>query len=140
MSTPGSTRRQCRRCDVAIGPHVTFCPPCLREQKRDRKRAERRSSTFVKGSHRHRAKHYGVAYEPIDPLAIYHRDNWTCGICTEPIDQKLDYPDLRCATLDHIHPMALGGGHTPDNVQAAHFICNSTKSHRVSKPLTCANG
>lgn len=30
-------------------------------------------------------------------------------------------------TLDHITPLAEGGEHTPENVQLAHFICNSHK-------------
>jgi 5-methylcytosine-specific restriction endonuclease McrA len=30
-------------------------------------------------------------------------------------------------TIDHIIPMAKGGGHIWDNVQVAHAICNSTK-------------
>lgn len=33
------------------------------------------------------------------------------------------------ATIDHIIPMSLGGGHTYLNTQAAHMICNSRKSN-----------
>lgn len=135
MSTPGSARRQCRRCDIAIGPNVTFCTPCVKQNKRDRKRIERANQPSGYASlsnHRQRARHFGVAYEPIKPQDIYDRDGWICGICHDPIDRELDYPDPMSASLDHVQPMALGGSHTHGNVQAAHFICNSKKAHRVT--------
>lgn len=30
-------------------------------------------------------------------------------------------------TLDHIIPLSKGGSHTADNLQCAHFMCNSKK-------------
>jgi 5-methylcytosine-specific restriction endonuclease McrA len=32
------------------------------------------------------------------------------------------------ASLDHITPIARGGGHTRDNVQCSHWLCNARKS------------
>ena len=33
-------------------------------------------------------------------------------------------------TIDHVVPLSLGGSHTPANVRAAHFMCNSRRSNR----------
>ncbi len=68
--------------------------------------------------------------ERIDPLAIYERDGWVCGLCHEPIDRALKHPDMRSASLDHIIPLAANGTHTSGNVQAAHLICNIAKGAR----------
>ena len=38
---------------------------------------------------------------------------------------KCRYP--LCASLDHVVPLSLGGGHTRDNVQCAHWLCNSLR-------------
>ncbi|MFF2222627.1 HNH endonuclease [Streptomyces globisporus] len=35
--------------------------------------------------------------------------------------------DLWSSTLDHIKPVAEGGAHTAENLQAAHWICNIRK-------------
>jgi 5-methylcytosine-specific restriction endonuclease McrA len=78
-------------------------------------------------SDRVRAAYHGVEYQPINRHRIYTRDDWTCGICGDRIDPGAKWPDLMCASLDHIVPMAEGGGHVLSNVQAAHFLCNSYK-------------
>ena len=62
---------------------------------------------------------------------VYERDKWTCHICGKKIDQALDAPHPGSATLDHIHPLSLGGTHTYDNVKAAHYGCNSGRGNRA---------
>jgi 5-methylcytosine-specific restriction endonuclease McrA len=37
-------------------------------------------------------------------------------------------PHSLAPTIDHLIPLARGGGDTPANVATAHFICNSIKS------------
>jgi 5-methylcytosine-specific restriction endonuclease McrA len=69
-----------------------------------------------------------VAYEPIKPSEIYERDGWRCKLCHKKVNKRLKYPHPKSASLDHIVPMAEGGGHVKANVQLAHFICNSLKS------------
>jgi hypothetical protein len=81
--------------------------------------------------HRRRAKRLGVPYEIIDPAAIFERDKWTCRLCGGKIDKELSWPHPQSATIDHIIPMALGGGHLKKNVQAAHLVCNTAKGARV---------
>jgi len=68
--------------------------------------------------------------ERIDPVAVYERDGWRCGVCLRDVDRTLPFPDPRCATLDHIIPLSRGGLHVPSNVQCAHFRCNASKSDR----------
>lgn len=74
----------------------------------------------------------GQGSEFIDNLAVFERDNWTCGICGEPVDPDLVWPDKMSATLDHIQPLSLGGAHSYQNVQCAHFHCNCSKGNRVA--------
>jgi 5-methylcytosine-specific restriction endonuclease McrA len=47
--------------------------------------------------------------------------NWICGICYRPIDSAEEL------SIDHIRPLSRGGRHTPDNVVAAHILCNSVR-------------
>lgn len=68
--------------------------------------------------------------ESIDHLAVFERDNWICKLCDQVIDSTLRFPDKMAATIDHIVPLALGGGHTYDNVQASHAACNYNKGDK----------
>lgn len=58
---------------------------------------------------------------------IFDRDGWVCGICEEPVDRSLKFPDKRSACIDHIKPIIAGGNDLRTNVQCAHFDCNSSK-------------
>lgn len=69
---------------------------------------------------------------PIDRLAILERDGYVCHLCLDPIPRVAESPvDPLAPTLDHVIPLARGGAHHPDNLAAAHFICNSRKGDRV---------
>ena len=70
---------------------------------------------------------------------LVERDNHICALCGGEVDWndfKLDdngnfvagdnYP-----SIDHIVPLALGGLHSWDNVQLAHFTCNRLKGARL---------
>lgn len=59
--------------------------------------------------------------------AICERDNWTCQLCSEPVDPEAS--DLWRATLDHVVPQShqLVPDHSPGNLQLAHLWCNSVK-------------
>ena len=69
--------------------------------------------------------------EPYIREDIFERDNWTCGLCDEPIDPELKYPESESASIDHIVPISHGGDDIPANVQAAHLSCNISKGNRV---------
>ena len=51
---------------------------------------------------------------------ILRRDNWTCYLCGNEAD-----------TVDHIHPLALGGTDDEFNLAAACKRCNFSKQGRV---------
>jgi len=59
--------------------------------------------------------------EGITLKSVMERDGGTCGIC-EATCARED------ASIDHIKPVSLGGGHVWANVQLAHRACNSMKS------------
>ncbi|WP_032794588.1 HNH endonuclease [Streptomyces sp. W007] len=62
---------------------------------------------------------------------VMERDGWLCHLCGEPIDRTQTAPEPHAPTLDHVIPIARGGGHTMTNIKAAHFICNSSKSDQL---------
>ena len=54
-----------------------------------------------------------------------------CGICGKRVNKRLKYPNLMCATIDHIIPVSKGGHPTDiNNLQLAHFSCNRQKSDK----------
>ena len=100
--------------------------------RRDTKRfcsevCEKRTSRRSRRHYRERARRAGVAYEPVDKRRVFDRDRWRCGLCRRKVDPLLAYPDPMSASLDHIHPMSLGGAHTHANVHLAHLRCNLDK-------------
>ena len=54
-----------------------------------------------------------------------------CGICGQPIDKSIKYPDPMSPTVDHIIPCAKGGSDDLDNLQLAHRKCNRMKSDQM---------
>lgn len=121
----------CRRCGGPREDRKSYCESCRVLVRRELKKAKRTPRADHGKNHRKRAKHYGVAYETVDPQAVYARDGWVCGICGKDIDPDLRYPDYYSASLDHVVPLSKGGDHLYTNVQASHFICNSRKSDGV---------
>ena len=96
---------------------------------------ESRAEGPIPKSRRQRALHWGVEYELYNRQGIFERDNFMCGLCLEPIDPTLEYPNPGSASIDHILPMSLGGSTAPDNVQAAHLSCNLSKQNRYTDQL-----
>ncbi len=63
-----------------------------------------------------------------------------CGICGDPIDYTLRYPDLRSFVVDHVVPLSAGGADTLENKQAAHRDCNRAKSNKTLAPILKRSG
>lgn len=74
--------------------------------------------------------------EKIDREQVFFRDNWTCQICTKPIDGSLRFPHSMSATIDHEIAIANGGSHTLSNVRAAHLGCNARKGREFDMVAT----
>lgn len=81
---------------------------------------------------RRRARQRGAQHERVERLKAFERDGWRCGRCGKKVNGRLKWPHPWCATLDHIVPLALGGDHTYENVQLAHWRCNNEKGHRLA--------
>ena len=83
---------------------------------------------FAAAADRRRAQKRGAGYERFLRREIYERDGWLCKLCGDPVDRTGEDKHLR-PSLDHIVPLARGGQHNRGNVQCAHWVCNSRKSH-----------
>jgi 5-methylcytosine-specific restriction endonuclease McrA len=64
----------------------------------------------------------------VDLSALARRDGFLCGICGQPVDLAVVYPDPLFVTVDHVVPLSRGGAPLdPDNCRVAHFVCNVTR-------------
>lgn len=105
-----------------------------------KKRARKAQKIRERGyrNHKGRARKYGCAFDSSVTLkALVKRNGLRCAICGEMCDPNdhtwTSYSGPKHPTIDHIIPMARGGGHVWDNVQVAHAICNSTKGARYEQ-------
>ena len=71
--------------------------------------------------------------EVFNPMEVFERDEWICGICGEHVEQQLHHTDPMSKSLDHIQPIALGGDHSRANTQLAHLRCNIRKGARTTE-------
>lgn len=101
--------------------HSDICATCKQEHVRARGRRDRQVR---------RARKARVLTEWIDFAEVCRRDKWRCGICHRKVSQKLRHPDAMSATIDHVIPISQGGPNVMENVQLAHFHCNSLKRDR----------
>lgn len=90
----------------------------------------RKRATGAVNNYRARLRALGIHTddgEYIDPIAVYERDGWQCGVCGEPIEPQLKWPHPNSVTLDHVVAVSKGGLHEAENLQAAHWMCNVLK-------------
>lgn len=126
---PAYARRiyaNCRNCGKAFdrrddGATRYMCSQsCASESDARARRAERKAR---------RARERGARRtEIIDPLKVFERDGWRCGICgrkTHKAKRGSHHP--RAPELDHIVALANGGTHTWRNVQCSCRECNGRK-------------
>jgi hypothetical protein len=116
----------CVSCEKAFTnsrPSQTTCARCLlRIYKRG------------KGKYRERCKRAGVPYVAgVTALKVFARDGYRCHLCGCATPKRLRGKNRPTSPeLDHIIPIAAGGGHTWENVACACRSCNGKKS---DKPL-----
>ncbi len=70
--------------------------------------------------------------ERFDYREVFERDGWICGICGDPVDPSLAWPDPMSVSLDHVIPVTKGGKHSRENAQCSHFRCNAQKSDSLA--------
>lgn len=127
---------QCARCgapiNVKTNPNARPRQFCSRACAHEANRVyENSKATKRAGRHRRRARKYAAPYETFSDREIFDRDEWICGICHEPVDPVIKYPNPKSKSLDHKIPLALGGHHVRSNCQCSHFDCNSRKRHQM---------
>ena len=84
--------------------------------------------------HRRKKVQAAVKDKDISLRRLYNRDFGVCKICGGVCDWD-DYKRIDGAfvvgmtypSIDHVVPLSKGGAHAWDNVQLAHFICNTRK-------------
>ena len=109
-------------CSVSCGDHAARAIRAATNRIRNAK-------TTIKNEH-------GLRCNPISVKRLWIRDGGRCALCGKPVDINLSRggpskrPDMMCATRDHIVPISHGGEHTWENVQLAHFMCNSKRGDK----------
>lgn len=129
----------CRICGGAFATRFkaqVLCgkADCRREARRRAGQLsyQRNKATYLKAAHVRRARLALVKWERVDPVTVYERDQWRCGICGESVRRTARRKhDPEMASLDHIIPIAHGGDHTYANVRCAHYRCNLSRGARL---------
>lgn len=115
--------RPCKECGVEFSPSFGVK---LRDYCSDvcRKRKIRRVHKGIR-----KARIRSTKIEPVNAIAVFDRDGWTCQICGVHTPRELrGTHDPNAPELDHIVPLAKGGYHTYANTQCACRYCNNRKS------------
>lgn len=117
-----------------------YCSKECERKNNNRKSKECKRRRGVRDGHSHRARKYGCEYDPSVTLKrLVKRDGLRCAICGGMCDWNdhswSEYSGPMYPSIDHIIPMARGGGHVWSNVQVAHIICNSEKGANIGEAV-----
>ena len=109
-----------------------YCSEACKRKQYNRMNKRCKRTSWKRDSFRHRALKYGCDYDPSVTLRkLIKRDGLRCRLCGEMCDPNdrswSEWSGPKSPSIDHIIPMSKKGGHTWDNVQVAHIICNSEK-------------
>ncbi len=96
----------------------------MRSREWEKNNPERRRIKARRNTQTRRARKRAAFVEVVDPMVVFVRDRWTCGICRLPVRSSE-------AQLDHVVPLARGGEHSYKNTQCAHASCNARKGART---------
>lgn len=121
----------------SMGATIKYCcDECRKSANNEVSARSRKSGAQLREKRVEAFKRNGAYDNSITLKRLYERDGGVCAICGE----KTDFEDYTTSadgyfiagstypSVDHIKPCAKGGTHTWDNVQLAHFLCNSIKS------------
>ncbi len=136
----GNRIRSCKYCNKEYDFMNEGTPKYCSCKCRDESlKYQRRIGKVRRGdsSHRKRARHYDVEYEPVKRINVFIRDRYKCQDCGIRV-QKNNYLKDNAAELDHIIPMSKGGGHLYSNVQTLCRKCNIDKGNNIEGQLRIA--
>ena len=88
----------------------------------------------IERANRYRAKRMGCRAEPVDFIAVLHRQGWVCAITGVALDPSLPPSDTRSISLDHHNPLSNDGAHDWGNVRGTTLGANIEKGRREDKP------
>lgn len=103
-------------------PHVK-----AKERAYLKKFRERHRLLLAERCSRWRALNRNNAIGTTDYAEIIRLANGICGICMQPLSLPIE--------IDHIIPLARGGSHDMENLQATHRSCNRRKSSKLPEEL-----
>lgn len=63
--------------------------------------------------------------------AKWEASDKTCILCGKPIDSTVPPRQPASRTIEHLTPIARGGRHSLDNIDFAHWSCNSSKNNKT---------
>lgn len=75
-----------------------------------------------------RAEKLGVEAVLVSLASIIERDGDNCYLCG-------GWMSVHEMSFEHVIPLSRGGTHTPDNIKAAHRLCNFRKSTRLVEEI-----
>lgn len=126
--------RTCRECGATFHSeykNAAYCSPECKRKHVNRANHAQRKYNVHRSCHRKRARKYGCAYDPsVNLKRLIERDGLTCYICgkqCDPNDLSWGTSGPNRPTLDHVVPLAKGGGHVWGNVKVCCGECNSAK-------------
>lgn len=126
---------ECKGCGqefnrTTVGASRFFCSPhCVDSAKKAAARRSRKSPSAIANKKLRKALARGAkGGEKVDPLLVFERDGYRCGICGgRTLKAKRGTHHPRAPELDHIVALANGGEHTYRNTQCACRACNGLK-------------
>ena len=143
-----STKRPSKSCKICgkdlhrkgnAGPFPTYCTEACRWEahyKRYPKKYTKPCAYCGKPNHQKRGivnKYCSEDCRSNDAIRNQEQQCEICGkLCGRKINKELKYPHPMSVSLDHIMPLAKGGTHEWDNLQASHLRCNMSKGARVA--------
>lgn len=74
-----------------------------------------------------RCRNAGSTRHGISPGILAKKHGVNCGICGLEVNMEARWPAPDSASVDHIVPVSLGGGHDLENLQLSHWACNHKK-------------